>query len=284
MSEKRNRNYTFDEIVVGHSETLTRQLSVTEIEGLALAAGAIDPAHLEGTPAVDGPVAPGAAAAALVSNLLLRRFPGPGSAIVETKLHYEGTIAVGDNLTVTVRARSKHKDDHRVDFECNCVNQEGVTLVHGIAIVSAPVASLAYSNVATPEIVLRRNDAFAPLLRRCEALPPVRCAVVHPCDRESLLGALEAAKRKMIVPVLVGPEKKIRAVAQAEKVDLAPYEIVSTEHSHAAAAKAVELARAGEVDALMKGSLHTDELMGAVVPSATGLRTRNFLALLPLSS
>jgi len=273
MSEKRNRNYTFDEIVVGHGETLTRQLSITEIEGLALAAGAIDPAHLEVAPAADGLVAPGAAAAALVSNLLLRRFPGPGSAIVETKLHYNGTIAIGDSLTVTVRARSKHEDDHRVDFECNCVNQEGATLVHGIAIVSAPTASIAYSNVATPEIVLRRNDAFAPLLRRCEALPPIRCAVVHPCDRESLMGALEAAKRKMIVPVLVGPEKKIRAVAQAEKVDLGPYEIVSTEHSHAAAAKAVELARAGEVDALMKGSLHTDELMGAVVPSATGLRT-----------
>src|SRR5439155_25496134 len=118
-------------------------------------------------------------------------------------------------------------------------------------------SSIAYSSVATPEIVLRRNDAFAPILRRCEALPPIRCAVVHPCDRESLMGALEAAKRKMIVPVLVGPAKKIRAVAQAEKVDLAPYEIVSTEHSHAAAAKAVELACAGEVEAFIIGSLQT---------------------------
>ena len=77
----------------------------------------------------------------------------------------------------------------------------------------------------------------------------------------------------MIVPVLVGPEKKIRAVADAEHADITQYELVSTEHSHAAAAQAVELARAGEVDALMKGSLHTDELMGAVVASGTGLRT-----------
>ncbi len=99
------------------------------------------------------------------------------------------------------------------------------------------------------------------------------CAIVHPCDRDSLLGALEAAKRKLIVPVLVGPEAKIRAVAAAEKVDLSLYRIVSTEHSHAAAEQAVAMARAGEVEALMKGSLHTDELMGAVVPSATGLRT-----------
>ena len=134
-------------------------------------------------------------------------------------------------------------------------------------------SSIAYSNVATPDIVLRRTDAFAAILRRCEGLPPIRCAVVHPCDRDSLNGALEAAKRNLIIPVLVGPERKIRAVAESENVDLSPYEIVSTEHSHAAAEKAVEMARAGHVDALMKGSLHTDELMSAVVPSATGLRT-----------
>jgi phosphate acetyltransferase len=267
------RNFTFDEIVVGHSETLSRQLSVTEIEALAVAAGAIDPAHIEGATTNDGPTAPGAAAAALVSNLLLRRFPGPGSAIVRTQLHYAGAIGVGDKLTVTVSARAKHVEGQRIEFDCRCINQHDATLVEGIVVVTAPPRSIAYSNVATPEIVLRRNDGFAPLLRRCEALAPIRCAVVHPCDRDSLLGALEAAKRKMIVPVLVGPEKKIRAAALAENVDLARYEIVSTEHSHAAAQKAVELARAGGVDALMKGSLHTEELMGAVVPTATGLRT-----------
>ncbi len=105
------------------------------------------------------------------------------------------------------------------------------------------------------------------------ACPPVTCAVVHPCDRDSLAGPIEAAKRGLIVPVLVGPEAKIRAVARAEGIDVSPYQIVAVEHSHAAAEKAVELARAGHVDALMKGSLHTDELMAAVVPSATGLRT-----------
>jgi len=266
-------NYTFDQIAVGDSETLARQLTVTEVEALALAAGAIDPAHIEGAPAANGPTAPGAAAAALVSNLLLRRFPGPGSAIVETRLRYGGAIAVGDKLTVTVTARVKHDDGQRIDFDCLCVNQHDAALAEGIAVVAAPTKSVAYSSVATPSIVLRRNDAFAPLLRRCEALPPIRCAVVHPCDRDSLLGALEASKRKMIVPVLVGPEKKIRAAAATEGVHLAPYEIVSTEHSHAAAAKAVELARAGDVDALMKGSLHTDELMGAVVSGTSGLRT-----------
>ena len=118
-----------------------------------------------------------------------------------------------------------------------------------------------------------RNDAFGRLLRRCEGLEPVTCAVAHPCDRDSLLGPIEAARRKLIVPVLIGPEAKIRAVAAAANLDLAPYRIVATEHSHDSAARAVAMARAGEVEALMKGSLHTDELMAAVVPSATGLRT-----------
>ena len=111
------------------------------------------------------------------------------------------------------------------------------------------------------------------LMKKCEPLPPVTCAVAYPCDRDSLLGPIEAAKLGLIDPVLVGPEDKIRAVAKAEGVDLAPYRIVPTEHSHASAEKAVALVRAGEVEALMKGSLHTDELMSAVVSSATGLRT-----------
>jgi len=139
--------------------------------------------------------------------------------------------------------------------------------------VAAPTQRIAYSNLATPELILRRNDVFSKILLRCQSLPPVKCAVVHPCDRDSLLGPIEAAKRGLIELVLVGPEKKIRAVAEAEGLSLDGYRIVSTEHSVEAAQVAVAMARSGEVEALMKGSLHTDELMGAVVPSATGLRT-----------
>ena len=119
-------------------------------------------------------------------------------------------------------------------------------LVDGIADgVGADASASPYANVATPELILRRNDGFAQLFARCEALPPVTCAIVHPCDHDSLLGPIEAARAGLIVPVLVGPEAKIRAVAQAEGIDLSPYQIVAVEHSHAAAEKAVELARAG---------------------------------------
>jgi phosphate acetyltransferase len=193
--------------------------------------------------------------------------------ILRENLRYRGTISVGDTLTATVTAKEKYAEGAEVAFACRCVNQAGEELASGTVIVAAPTRRVCYSEVVPPELTLRRGDAFARLFKACEGLPAVSCAVVHPCDRDSLLGPIEAARRGLIAPVFVGPEEKIKAVAQEEGIDLDSYPVVPVPHSHAAAAKAVELARAGEVEALMKGSLHTDELMGAVVPSATGLRT-----------
>jgi len=103
------------------------------------------------------------------------------------------------------------------------------------------------------------------LVQKAKGLEPIRTAVVHPVDTVSLVGAIKAADAKLIVPVLVGPEDKIRAVAAQARIDLSPYELIPAEHSHAAAAQAVALARDRKVEALMKGSLHTDEFMGAIV-------------------
>ena len=108
-----------------------------------------------------------------------------------------------------------------------------------------------------------RGRYYQQLLAQCRGLPPLKTAVVHPVDALSLTGAIEAAKAGLIEPVLVGPEHKIRAAAAG--VDISPYTLFATEHSHAAAAKAVELARDHAVEAIMKGSLHTDELMHAVI-------------------
>ncbi len=273
MTELTNR--TFDEIVVGETASVTRKLTATEVEALSLVAGDVEAFHLDltGEAMTDEISAPAAAAIALVSSLVNRKLPGPGSAIVGTRFRYTGRIRIGDEVTATVTAKAKHAEGRRIEFECRVTGADGNALVDGVATVAAPSRRLAYGDIATPEVVLRRNDALAHMLKRCESLAPIPCAVVHPCDRESLLGALEAAKRKLIVPVLVGPEAKIRAVARDAGVPLDAYRIVGTEHSNAAADAAVAMARAGEVEALMKGSLHTDELMAAVVPSATGLRT-----------
>jgi phosphate acetyltransferase len=111
------------------------------------------------------------------------------------------------------------------------------------------------------------------LLERCKSLSPVATAVAHPCEESALAGAVEAARLGLIEPILVGPAAKIQEVAKASKIDLGRAEVVDAAHSHASAARAVELVRQGKAELLMKGSLHTDELLGAVVARETGLRT-----------
>ena len=274
MNEGNFTNVTFEEIEIGVPVTVERPVTQPEVEAMALVSGDVDPYHLEpGRREAEKEIASAQAvgAEAILSGLLNRRMPGPGTRILEQNLRFRGTIRTGEPVTAMVTAKSKNRSGNLVVFDC-LVKQGASELIAGTVTVEAPTRRIAYESIATPEIILRRKDAIARLLKRCEGLEPVTCAIVHPCDKASLLGPLEAARRGLIVPVLVGPEAKIRAVADAEKVDL-PYRIVSTEHSHAAAETAVAMARSGEVEALMKGSLHTDELMGAVVSSATGLRT-----------
>jgi phosphotransacetylase len=114
---------------------------------------------------------------------------------------------------------------------------------------------------------------YEELLARCRGLEPIPTAVVHPCDPLALLGAQEAAGKGLIRPILVGPATKIQAIARESGISLGDARIVDAPHSHAASEKAVELVRRGEAELLMKGSLHTDELLGAVVARETGLRT-----------
>lgn len=265
-------NQTYDEIAIGATLSVSRRLSRSDVEALTLVSGDIDPFHVDLTVPPSELIAEAVGAEALVTGLLNRRLPGPGTRILAQDLRFSGYLTVGDEVTGTVTALEKRPDGHQIVFDCRvrCGDQD---LVAGTITVAAPTERISYTDLATPEVILRRNDGFSRLFKRCQGAPPVACAIVHPCDRDSLLAPIEAAKRGLIDPVLIGPEHKIRTVAQTEGVDLSPYRIVSTDHSHAAAEQAVAMARTGEVESMMKGSLHTDEIMGAVVASATGLRT-----------
>jgi phosphate acetyltransferase len=119
----------------------------------------------------------------------------------------------------------------------------------------------------------RQHEKYNRLIAAAKNVPPLATAVAHPCDETSLRGALEAAEAGLISPILVGPKNKIEGVAQALSLNLADAEIVDAPHSHAAAEKAVELVRTGKAELLMKGSLHTDELLAEVVKRETGIRT-----------
>lgn len=117
------------------------------------------------------------------------------------------------------------------------------------------------------------HDKYRKLVAMARELGPVTTAIVHPCDGASLAGALEAAQNGLIMPILVGPAKRVHNVAAEAALDISRFELVESMHSHDSAARAVALAKAGKAEALMKGSLHTDELMGAVIAREGGIRT-----------
>jgi phosphate acetyltransferase len=169
--------------------------------------------------------------------------------------------------------REKRSKNGVVLFDTRCTNQHGEEVLTGIATVIAPTKKLSLPNVPLPEAILRTHDHFDRFLREARLLPPILTAVVHPCSPEAIGAAIEARDEGLITPVLVGPEHKVRAAAELAGVSLAGLRIEATEHSHAAAVRGVELASTGNVEALMKGSLHTDELLGAVVAAGSGLRT-----------
>lgn len=120
---------------------------------------------------------------------------------------------------------------------------------------------------------IHKHQKYERLIAKAQSLEPLQTAVAHPCDDASLRGALEAAEAGLIVPILVGPSNRIKAVANAVGFDIAPFQLVDAPHSQAAADRAVELVRTGRAELLMKGSLHSDELLAAVTRRDTGLRT-----------
>jgi len=160
------------------------------------------------------------------------------------------------------------KDDvkKRVAMDCLVTNQSGEIVLKGVARLMPPTQKVRVPKVNAPQIQLYDPEARLKNLLSCVAgLDPARCAVVHPCDAGSLSGAMDAARLGLLVPVLIGPEGRIRRVAEEAGIDIQGVQIVSVEHSHAAAEMAADMAAREEVDIMMKGSLHTDELLKAVL-------------------
>jgi phosphate acetyltransferase len=271
-------NRTFDEIETGETATLARTLSTADIELFAVMSGDVNPAHVDVQYAHSDVfhtiIAHGMWAASLISTLLGTKLPGPGTIYLEQTLRFRRPVTVGDTITISVTATAKDSERPRITFECRCVNQRDETVIDGVANVIAPTEKVRRPRVVLPEVhLLEHGVLFRELLARTETLEPIRMAVVHPVDRDTLLGAVQAAQEGLIIPVLVGPEERIRSVAAAHDVAIDGLSLIATEHSHEAAERAVALARSGQVDALMKGSLQTDELMSAAVAVHIGLAT-----------
>ena len=256
---------------------MERTVTRRDIELYAAVSGDANPTHLDEEFArqaqLPGVVAHGMLTAGLISSLLGNRLPGAGTVYVAQDLRFAAPVHAGDRIRVTITAREKQALGRLVMFDCDCINQDGVAVLTGTATVVAPGEKRKVPAVELAELSFQDHDHYEALIARNKEIPPIPCAVAHPCDESSLRGAVDAAVEGIIVPILVGPAAKIAGVAKEHGLDIAGFELVDVPHSHAAAAKAVELVRAGKAQLLMKGSLHTDELMGEVVAKETGLRT-----------
>jgi phosphate acetyltransferase len=271
-------NRTYDEIQVGDSASLTRTLKPEDIQLFAVMSGDVNPAHVDPEYAKSSMfhevIAHGMWGGALISTVLGTQFPGPGTIYIDQTLHFSRPVGVGDTITVTLTATRKFDHNHHIVFDCVCTNQDGQKVIRGTAEVLAPSEKIKRTRIVLPGVaIFDRAARYQQLLARAKGMESIPMAVAHPCDAESLGGVMTALGANLIVPILVGPTAKIRAVAEEQGFDLGGIEIVDASHSHAAAAQAVALVRAGRAEALMKGSLHTDELMEEVVAAGTGLRT-----------
>lgn len=276
-------NRTFDEIRIGDSASLTHKLTQRDIDLFAVMSGDVNPAHVDPDFAKSDMfhkvIAHGMWGSSLISTVLGTELPGPGTIYLDQSLRFLGPIGLGDTVTVSVSAREKDEKHHRITFDCKCANQAGKIVIDGTALVIAPTEKIRRPRVVLPEVVIEEHGAkFRNIVAMAEKLERIVTAVVHPVDANSLGGAVAAARAGLIEPVLVGPEAKIRATAEEAGLDLSPYRLVAAEHSDAAAALAVAMARKGEVRALMKGSLHTDEFMHPIVEASSGLRTERRLS------
>jgi len=219
-------------------------------------------------------IAHGMWGATLISTLLGTELPGPGTIYRSQTLTFRHPIAIGDTVVVSIAVREKSDPKRNVILDCRVVNQAGKIVMDGVADVIAPDEKIARPRVTLPEVRLEEPGLrHRELIARTEGRDPIRTAVVNPTDHLSLVGAVEAARARLIVPILVGPPDAIQAAAKLCDIDLSGYEIVSAPDAETAAAKAVDLVLAGSADAIMKGALHTDVLMHAVVAGEHNLRT-----------
>lgn len=213
--------------------------------------------------------------ASLISTVLGTELPGPGTIYLDQTLKFTAPVVPGDTVTITVTVLEKIAENHRINLDCKCINQQGETVIAGIATVIAPTQKVKRECVELPKVVFQKpkDSWYKQLIKMKKSYAPLKTAVVHPVDALSLQGAIDAAEEHLIVPILIGPVDKIQSAAKEANINLSSYEIVPTKHSHEAAEVAVKMIKEGKAEAIMKGKIHTDELMTPIVDKEKGLRT-----------
>lgn len=273
-------NKTFDEIKVGDMAHLSRTLTREDIELFAIMSGDVNPAHMDPEYAKQSMfheiIAHGMWGGALISTVLGTKLPGPGTIYLGQTLKFMSPVKIGDTVHVTVRVLTKREDKKILTLDCRCTNQDGREVIAGEATVIAPSKKIKIKRVALPKFQITpdlHNSLSHQIIALTKGMSPLVTAIVQPIDENSLGGAIESAQDKLIVPILIGEAEKIKKVAEQIGADITKYKLIPAENSTDAVLKAIELVKKGKVEAIMKGKLHTDELLSPILAKENGLRT-----------
>jgi len=257
-------NMTFEEIAVGDAASTERTLQAGDVRAWANAFGDVDmlagPGERQGAAAL---------VTAILTALVGSALPGPGASIRTMSVQVKGALPIGAVMTARLVVREKRSDQGMVVLDGQCTDPAGQVVATATLDVLAPTTRMERQ---VPE---HRLDG---LLDRCKNLKPMVTGVVHPCSDDALAGAVEAAEAGLIVPVLFGPEAEIRQIADTAGLDIAKYRIVATDGPEDSALKAAAAASGGEVAALMKGSLHSNVYLHAIMQKDAKLRTGRLIS------
>jgi phosphate butyryltransferase len=269
VSQLANRPY--DELSVGDSAKLTRLCQAEDLFVFAHASGNHNPMHLPDN-GTDQPVAPSMWIASLISAVLGNILPGPGTLYKSQNLEFPGRAHAGDELEIAVEVVAK-EPDRAVRLRTTVERiADGTLIAEGEAVVLAPDEKISFEDRHIPGLIVQRHRHFDRQVDLAETLDPVPTAVVAPEEPNSLGGPLLAADHSLIRPILVGDKARIEAAAAELGRPLGGFEIVRCDSHREAAARAVALVHDGHAKTLMKGHLHTDALLKAVLSKKTGLR------------
>lgn len=268
-------NHLFETLKIGDTASATRLCTADDLFIFAAATGNYNPLHLpdqdgDGDGAAEAMV-PTAFAAALVTAILGTQLPGPGIMTLSQSYAYHTRAHAGDELVSTVTVTGLDKGVVTLSAEV-LREMDRALILTGTVSVQAPAKPFRIDGATLPGLTVRRHRHFDELLTRAESLPPLRTAIICPENAVSLGGAILAMKHTIITPILVGHAVKIAAAAKELGTDLEGIEIIDIRTHEEAAARAVALVHEKRADAMMKGHIHTDDMLRAMVVRETGLR------------
>ncbi|MGL4636648.1 MAG: bifunctional enoyl-CoA hydratase/phosphate acetyltransferase [Beijerinckiaceae bacterium] len=276
MIKTSHRNTTWDELTVGQTARIERSVTANDLYVFAHVSGNTNPIHMPGTDIDDDgvvdTVAPSLWIGSLISSVLGTMLPGAGTLYKGQTFRFLGRARLGDRLIISVTCTEKRARPVAV-FETRVSKLDGTLVLEGIAEVEAPTHTVVLQGKQLPMLLVDEHDHFGLLVSRCKQLPPMATAIVCPDDKNALQGALLSEREGLITPYFIGSKSLIVKAAESIGEDISHIPLIDIEDHSEAAAKAIAMVHSKDVRAVMKGNIHSDELLAQIVKKEGGLRT-----------